>query len=130
MAYTVCASQKLRQTAGCDLTRLGIKEAFPFRGFRHVSVRSRAALWGEPPGPETEMTDEQDYMLRTVLRNQEVIMNALADLLTGDPRGRIEEQHRDKILADLGTCVGVTHYYLEDLRTQEQFRKRQRQTKN
>ena len=76
------------------------------------------------------MTDEQEYMLRTVLRNQEVIMNALADLLTGDPRGRVAEQHRDKILADLGTCVGLTHYYLEDLRTQEQFRKRQRQTKN
>jgi hypothetical protein len=42
------------------------------------------------------MTDEQEYMLRTVLRNQEVIMNALADLLTGDPRGRIEEQHRER----------------------------------
>ena len=76
------------------------------------------------------MTNEQEYMLRTVLRNQEVIMNALADLLTGDPRGRIEEQHRDKTPADLGTCVGLTHYYLEDLRTQEQLRKRQRQTKN
>ena len=76
------------------------------------------------------MTDEQDYMLRTVLRNQEVIMNALADLLTGDPRDRLEEHHRDGTLADLGTWVGLTHYYLEDLRTQEQFRKRQRQTKN
>ena len=63
------------------------------------------------------MTDEQELMLRAVLRNQEVIMNALADLLTGDPKTRLEEQRRDNTLADLGTCVGLTHYYLEDLRT-------------
>ena len=31
------------------------------------------------------MTEEQERMVRAVLRNQEVIMNALADLLTGDP---------------------------------------------
>jgi hypothetical protein len=69
-------------------------------------------------------------MLRAMLRNQEVIMNALADLLTGDPRTRLEEQRRDNTLADLGTCVGLTHYYLEDLRTQEQFRESQRHPKN
>ena len=74
------------------------------------------------------MTDEQEYMLRTVMRNQEVIMNALADLLTGDPRDRLEQQHRDNTLADLGTCVGLTHYYLEDLRAQEQFRESRRHT--
>src|SRR5918995_2227147 len=107
-AYTVCVSQKLRQTAGCDLTRLSIKEAFPFRGFGHMSVRARAALWGEQPGPEAEITDEQEYMLRTVLRNQEVIMNALADLLTGNPRGRVEEQHRDKDRKDhQGGCSAM-----------------------
>jgi hypothetical protein len=74
------------------------------------------------------MTDEQERMLQAVLRNQEVIMNALADLLTGDPRTRVAEQHRDKILSDLGACVGLTHYYLEDLTEQEQFK--QRHTKN
>jgi hypothetical protein len=31
---------------------------------------------------EKAMTDEQELMLRAVLRNQEVIMNVLADLLT------------------------------------------------
>ena len=76
------------------------------------------------------MTDEQELMLRAVLRNQEVIMNALADLLTGDPKTRLEEQRRDNMLADLGTCVGLTHYYLEDLRTQEQFSESQRHSKN
>lgn len=76
------------------------------------------------------MTDEQELMLRAVLRNQEVIMNALADLLTGDPKTRLEEQRRDNTLADLGTCVGLTHYYLEDLRTQEQFSESQRHPKN
>jgi hypothetical protein len=74
------------------------------------------------------MADEQESMLRAVLRNQEVIMNALADLLTGEPRTRVAEQHHDKILADLGTCVGLTHYYLEDLRAQEQFRESRRHT--
>jgi hypothetical protein len=76
------------------------------------------------------MTEEQERMLRAMLRNQEVIMNALADLLTGDPRDRLEEQRRDNTLADLGACVGLTHYYLEDLRTQEQFRESRRHTKN
>ena len=76
------------------------------------------------------MTDEQELMLRAVLRNKEVIMNALADLLTGDPKTRLEEQRRDNTLADLGTCVGLTHYYLEDLRTQEQFSESQRRSKN
>ena len=76
------------------------------------------------------MTDEQELMLRAVLRNQEVIMNALADLLTGDPKTRLEEQRRDNTLADPGTCVGLTHYYLEDLRTQEQFSESQRHSKN
>jgi hypothetical protein len=76
------------------------------------------------------MTDEQELMLRAVLGNQEVIMNALADLLTGDPKTKLEEQRRDNTLADLGTCVGLTHYYLEDLRTQEQFSESQRRSKN
>jgi hypothetical protein len=76
------------------------------------------------------MIGEQEQMLRAVLRNQEVIMNALADLLTGDPRNRQQEQRRDNTLADLGTCVGLTHYYLQDLRTQEQIRNGRRQTKN
>ncbi len=77
---------------------------------------------------EKAMTDEQELMLRAVLRNQEVIMNVLADLLTGVPGNRLEEQHRDNTLADLGTCVGLTHYYLEDLRAQEHFRESQRHT--
>jgi hypothetical protein len=76
------------------------------------------------------MTGEQEQMLRAVLRNQEVIMNALADLLTGDPRNRQEEQSRDNTLADLGTCVGLTHYYLQDLRQLEQIRDGQKQTKS
>ena len=63
---------------------------------------------------EKAMTDEQELMLRAVLRNQEVIMNVLADLLTGVPGDRLQEQHRDTILADLGTCVGLTHYELGD----------------
>jgi hypothetical protein len=54
----------------------------------------------------------------------------LADLLTGHPRDSLEEQRRDNTLTDLGTCVGLTHYYLEDLRTQEHFRESQRHTKN
>ncbi len=76
------------------------------------------------------MIGEQEHILRAVLRNQEVIMNALADLLTGDPRNRQEEQRRDNTLADLGTCVGLTHFHLEDLSTQEQIRSGQRYTKN
>jgi hypothetical protein len=77
---------------------------------------------------EKAMTDEQELMLRAVLRNQEVIMNVLADLLTGVPGDRLQEQHRDNTLANLGTCVGLTHYYLEDLRAQEQFRESGRPT--
>jgi hypothetical protein len=77
---------------------------------------------------EKAMTDEQELMLRAVLRNQEVIMNVLADLLTGNPGDRLQEQHRDSTLADLGTCVGLTHYYLEDLRAQEQLRESRRHT--
>ena len=76
------------------------------------------------------MIGEQEQMLRAVLRNQEVIMNALADLLTGDPRNRQQEQRRDNTLADLGTCVGLTHFHLEDLRTQEKLREGQRHTRN
>ena len=76
------------------------------------------------------MTGEQEQMLRAVLRNQEVIMNALADLLTGDPRNRQEEQRRDNTLADLGTCVGLTHYHLQDMTAQEQLRDGQKHTKN
>ena len=62
------------------------------------------------------MTEEQELMLRAVLRNQEVIMNALAELLTGNPDGRTDERRREYTLTELGTCVGLTHYYLEDLR--------------
>jgi len=76
------------------------------------------------------MTEEPERMVRAVLRYQEVIINALADLLTGHPRDSLEEQRRDNTLTDLGTCVGLTHYYLEDLRTQEHFRESQRHTKN
>src|SRR4028119_371274 len=81
-----------------------------------------ALLLRKPSVREKDMTGEQEQMLRAVLRNQEVIMNALADLLTGDPRNRQEEQSRDNTLADLGTCVGLTHYHLQDLRQLEQPR--------
>ena len=62
------------------------------------------------------MTEEQEQMLRAVLRNQEVIMNALAELLTSHPDDQEKEQRRENTLTELGTCVGITHYYLEDLR--------------
>lgn len=62
------------------------------------------------------MTEEQEQMLRAVLRNQEVIMNAIAELLTGSPDGQEKERRRENTLMELGTCVGITHYYLEDLR--------------
>ena len=61
------------------------------------------------------MTDEQEQMLQAVLRNQEVIMNALAELLTDDAAGRRQDVRRGPMMADLGTCVGFTHYYLAAL---------------
>jgi hypothetical protein len=63
------------------------------------------------------MTDEQEQMLQAVLRNQEVIMNALAEILTNDPAGRPRDLRRSNTVADLGTCVGLTHYYLADLKS-------------
>ena len=62
------------------------------------------------------MTDEQEQMLQAVLRNQEVIMNALAEVLTNDPAGRSRDLRRGNTVVDLGTCVGLTHYYLADLK--------------
>lgn len=62
------------------------------------------------------MTDEQEQMLGTVLRNQEAIMNALAELLANAPAGRTRDLRRGNTIADLGTCVGFTHYYLADLK--------------
>jgi hypothetical protein len=61
------------------------------------------------------MTDEQEEMLQAVLRNQEVIMNALAEVLTNDPAGRPRDLRRGHTIAELGTCVGLIHYYLADL---------------
>ena len=61
------------------------------------------------------MTEDQKEMLRAVLRNQEVIMNALAELLTEDPDVLPRDLRRGHTIADLGTCVGFTHYYLADL---------------
>ena len=63
------------------------------------------------------MTDEQEQMLQAVLRNQEVIMNALAEVLTNDPAGRPRDLRRRNTVAELGTCVGLTHYYLADLKS-------------
>ena len=63
------------------------------------------------------MTDEQEEMLQAVLRNQEVIMNALAELLTNEPVGRSRDLRRSNTVTDLGTCVGFTHYYLADLKS-------------
>ncbi len=63
------------------------------------------------------MTDEQEQMLQAVLRNQEVIMNALAELLTNEPVGRTRDLRRGNTIADLGTCVGFTHYCLADLKS-------------
>ena len=63
------------------------------------------------------MTEVQEEMLQAVLRNQEVIMNALAEVLTNDPPGRPRDLRRSNTIADLGTCVGFTHYYLADLHT-------------
>ena len=64
------------------------------------------------------MTDEQEEMLHAVLRNQEVIMNALAELLTNEPVGRSRDLRRSNTVTDLGTCVGFTHYYLADLKSE------------
>ena len=64
------------------------------------------------------MTDEQEEMLQAVLRNQEVIMNALAELLTNEPVGRSRDLRRSNTVTDLGTCVGFTHYYLADLKSE------------
>ena len=61
------------------------------------------------------MTDEQEEMLQALLRNQEVIMNALAELLTHESVGKPRDLRRGSMMADLGTCVGFTHYYLADL---------------
>jgi len=63
------------------------------------------------------MTEEQEQMLEAVLRNQEVTMNALAELLTNDPAGRPRDLRRGNTVADLGTCVGLTHYHLADLKS-------------
>lgn len=76
------------------------------------------------------MTEEQELMLRTMLRNQEAMMNALAELLTGNPDDKAQEQRRDNTLTELGTCVGLTHYYLEDLRKLESPRKFQGYSRN
>jgi hypothetical protein len=61
------------------------------------------------------MTEEQEEMLRVALRNQEVIMNALVELLTAYPDELLSEQHLGDTITELGTCVGFTHYYLADL---------------
>jgi hypothetical protein len=61
------------------------------------------------------MTEEQEEMLRVALRNQEVIMNALVELLTAYPDELLSEQRLGNTITELGTCVGFTHYYLADL---------------
>ena len=63
------------------------------------------------------MMDEQEEMMRAVLRNQEAIMNALAELLTAGPKGMPRDLRRCNTITDLGTCVGFTHYYLADLKS-------------
>jgi hypothetical protein len=75
------------------------------------------------------MTEEYEEMLRAVLRNQEVIMNALAELLTNEPVGRPRDLRRSNTIADLGTCVGFTHYCLADLKSLGSS-KRQRRNEN
>ena len=72
------------------------------------------------------MTEEYEEMLRAVLRNQEVIMNALAELLTNEPVGRSRDLRRGNTIADLGTCVGFTHYCLADLNSLESSKSRRR----
>jgi hypothetical protein len=61
------------------------------------------------------MTEEQEQILQAVLRNQEVIMNALAELLNTGPEEMPRDLRRGRMIADLGTCVGFTHYFLADL---------------
>jgi hypothetical protein len=65
------------------------------------------------------MTEEQEQMLQAVLRNQEVIMNALAELLTEHRGEQSRDLGRGNTIADLGTCVGFTHYYLADLTSRD-----------
>ena len=72
------------------------------------------------------MTEEYEEMLRAVLRNQEVIMNALAELLTNEPVGRSRDLRRGNTIADLGTCVGFTHYCLADLKSLDSSKNRRR----
>jgi hypothetical protein len=61
------------------------------------------------------MTEEQEEMLRVALRNQEVIMNALVEILTPYPDELLSRQRLGDTITELGTCVGFTHYYLADL---------------
>ncbi len=61
------------------------------------------------------MTEEQEEMLRVTLRNQEVIMNALVELLTAYPDELLSRHRLGDTITELGTCVGFTHYYLADL---------------
>jgi hypothetical protein len=61
------------------------------------------------------MTEEQEQMLQAVLRNQEVIMNVLAELLTAGLAELPMGLRRGDAIAELGTCVGFTHYILADL---------------
>jgi hypothetical protein len=61
------------------------------------------------------MTEEHEQMLQAVLRNQEVIMNALAELLTPDPDETLRDMRRGDAITELGICVGFTHYFLADL---------------
>ncbi len=61
------------------------------------------------------MTEEQEQILQAVLRNQEVIMNALVELLNTGPEEMPRDLRRSRMIADLGTCVGFTHYFLTDL---------------
>jgi hypothetical protein len=55
------------------------------------------------------MTEDQEQMLQAVLRNQEVIMNVLTELLTSTPDEMLRRPHWSNTITDLGTCVGFTH---------------------
>jgi hypothetical protein len=61
------------------------------------------------------MTEEQEQILQAVLRNQEVIMNALVELLNTGPEEMPRGLRRSRMIADLGTFVGFTHYFLAAL---------------
>jgi hypothetical protein len=61
------------------------------------------------------MTEEQEQMLQAVLRNQEVIMNALTELLIANPDELLRTRRLGDTITDLGICVGFTHYVLADL---------------